>query len=61
MFGRLAISNLSLYLVIGQVFVLLGRLLNLVDVSKLLFVPGLVVEGEWWGAFTFMLVIKLPE
>lgn len=61
MFGRLAISNLSLYLVIGQVFVLLGRLLNLVDVSKLLFVPALVLQGEWWRALTFMAVIPLPD
>lgn len=58
--GRYAISNLALYIVIGQVFVLLMAMLGKVDVSRLLLVPMLVIHGEWWRLFTFILIPPAP-
>lgn len=52
-FGRLAVANLTLYLVIGQVFVLLSAMAGLLDLTKFVLVPGAVLAGEWWRLFTF--------
>lgn len=60
-FGRLAVPNLALYLVIGQVFVLLARMLQLLDGQKLFFAPVLVMDGEWWRVLTFLFVTPIPQ
>lgn len=60
-FGRFAVPNLSLYLVIGQVFVLLARMLHALDGSKLLYAPVLLLEGEWWRVLTFMFLTPVPS
>lgn len=49
-----AIPHLTLYLVIGQTFLYLAFLLDLLDPYKVMFVPGLVLEGEVWRLFTFL-------
>jgi hypothetical protein len=59
--GRFAISNLALYLVIGQVFVLLAAMMQLLQLEKLLFAPVLVLDGDWWRIVTFMFVIPVPQ
>jgi hypothetical protein len=60
-FGRFGIPNLALYLVIGQVIVLLARMLQLVDVERLIFAPVLLLHGEWWRVFTFLFVVPVPQ
>ncbi len=52
--GRFAIPNLSLYLVIGQVFVLLTGRLGLIDPAYFLMAPTQVMHGEWWRLITFL-------
>jgi hypothetical protein len=59
--GRFAIPNLSLYLVIGQVFVFLAVMLERLDLRALVFYPALVTEGEWWRVFTFMFVVPVTR
>lgn len=54
-FGRLAIPNLSLYLVIGQVFVLLAAMMGMLDLGYFVLIPTAVREGEWWRLFSFVL------
>ncbi len=56
-FGRFAVPNLALYIVIGQVFVLLARMLHLIDPGLLVYAPVAVFAGQWWRAFTFIFVI----
>lgn len=58
--GRFAISNLSLYLVIGQVFVLLLSLMHRIDLSLCVFVPELVLRGQWWRLITFWFMPPPP-
>jgi hypothetical protein len=54
--GRFAIPNLSLYLVIGQVFVLLAYLFEKLELRWILFYPAFVTEGQWWRVITFMFI-----
>lgn len=58
--GRWAIPNLSLYIVIGQVFVLLGELLGRFDRALFLLVPLWVVQGDYWRVLSFVLVPPPP-
>ena len=52
--GRFAIPNLSIYLVVGQVFVLLTAMLGLLDPGYFLMAPVQVTHGEWWRLVTFI-------
>ena len=52
--GRFAIPNLSIYLVVGQVFVLLTAMLGLLDPRDFLMAPSQVMQGEWWRLITFI-------
>ena len=54
--GRFAIPNLALYLIGGQVLFLGFALLGQFDLGRILLVPALVVQGEFWRLFTFALV-----
>lgn len=53
-FGRLAVPNLSLYIVIGQVFTLLAAMLHLLDLDRLVYAPILLTHGQPWGIVTFL-------
>lgn len=53
-FGRFALSNVTLYLIIGQVFVTLTAMLGLLDLRQFVLVPALVTNGEPWRLFTFL-------
>jgi len=58
--GRFAVPHLSLWLVIGQVFVLLSALLGLLDLGYFLLVPELARHGEWWRVLTFIFMPPPP-
>ena len=61
LFGRYAIRNLALFLIIGQVFVLLAGLLGLLKLAALDFAPALVLEGgQWWRIVTFLFIVPIP-
>jgi hypothetical protein len=52
-FGRFALPNVTLYIIVGQVFVALSTLLHLLDLKNFVLVPVLVVHGEAWRVLTF--------
>ena len=58
--GRLALPNLPLYIVIGQVAFVLATLMQAVDPERLIYWPGALFAGEWWRLVTFMFVVPLP-
>ena len=58
--GRYAVPNLSLCLVIGQVFVLLSALLGLLDLNFFVLLPAFVFQGQWWRLFTMILMPPPP-
>lgn len=52
-----AIPNISLFIVIGQVFLLLTGMLELIDLRRCILVPAYVsVMGEWWRLATFVFI-----
>ncbi len=51
-----AITNLTLFIVIGQTFLLLTSMLALIDLGLCTLVPSLVLAGEWWRLFTFVFI-----
>ena len=53
-FGRFAIPNLSLYLVIGQVFFWGVSYLGLFQLERIALLPAAVYAGEYWRIFTFL-------
>ena len=55
-FGRFAVHNLALYLIGGQVMLLGLSLLAQFDLRQIILVPALVLEGEIWRLFTFVLL-----
>ncbi|MDB6127223.1 MAG: hypothetical protein JWM35_1119 [Verrucomicrobia bacterium] len=59
-FGRFAIPNLSLYLVIGQVFVLLSALMGLLDLTNFVLIPALARQGEWWRLVSMIFLPPPP-
>jgi hypothetical protein len=56
LFGRFAIPNLSLYLVIGQVFFWGVALMTGFDLRLIALFPAAVMAGEVWRLATFVLV-----
>jgi membrane associated rhomboid family serine protease len=52
--GRFAPTHLTLYLIIGQVFVTLSAMLGLLDLRQFVLVPALVTHGEPWRLVTFL-------
>lgn len=56
LFGRFAIPNIALYLVIGQVFVLLAMMLDRLKIEWLVLVGAWVMDGDWWRVITFVFI-----
>jgi len=52
--GRFAVPGVSLYLVIGQVFVVLTTMAGIVNPGDLGLVPQLALSGQWWRLVTFL-------
>jgi hypothetical protein len=53
-FGRLAIANISLYLVAGQVMFWAVAYLGFFDLERIALLPLAVAQGEAWRLFTFL-------
>lgn len=53
--GWMALPNITLYLIMGQVLVYGLVLINYIDFGALLLVPRLVLDGEIWRVFSFIL------
>src|SRR5215212_11173524 len=59
--GRYAIPNLALYIVIGQVFFVLGTMFGLIQPAKAYYAAVALQHGEWWRLITFMFVVPVPS
>ena len=58
--GRFTVPHLAIYLVAGQVFVLLTAMLGLLDPGYFQMAPGQVMHGEWWRLLTFIFMPPSP-
>lgn len=50
------IPNITLYLVVGQAFFYLAAYSGNLDVSRMLMVPAMVLQGEWWRLIAFIFI-----
>ncbi len=55
-FRNFAVPNITLYLIIGQAMVFVAYMSGKLDIGRIVFVPALVLEGEWWRLFMFLLI-----
>ena len=53
-FGRFAIPNITLYIIIGQVFVFLTATLHILDPVRVILVPDWALRGQWWRIVSFV-------
>ncbi len=54
--GRIAVPNVSLYIVMGQALIFLFSYSGRLDVGRAMLVPALVLKGEWWRLLTFLFI-----
>jgi membrane associated rhomboid family serine protease len=54
--GRIAIPNITLYLVMGQAFFYVAAYSGRLDVGRMLLIPSLVLSGEWWRLLAFVFI-----
>lgn len=60
LFGRFAIRNLSLYIVVGQVAVVFAAMMGAVQLEQLDYAAIDLLQGQWWRVITFMFVVPIP-
>lgn len=53
---RFAVPNVTLYIIMGQVFFFVMSMTGRFAVGRVLFVPELVRMGQWWRLITFLFV-----
>jgi hypothetical protein len=58
--GRFSVPNLAYLLVAGQVAVYAAILTGKLDPEALLLIPRLVMAGQWWRIFAFLLMPPPP-
>lgn len=60
-FGRFAIPNITIFLVMGQVAVLLAAMFQLIGPQILEYAPITLKVGHWWRVVTFLFVPVFPS
>ncbi len=55
-FGRYALPNVTLYLILGQVLFWVMAMAGRFILGRVVLVPELVVAGEWWRLLTFLFI-----
>lgn len=60
-FRRYAISNLTLYLILGQVLFFMFAISGRFMLERVLLIPEQVLMGEWWRLITFLFIPPLSN
>ena len=55
-FRGAGIPNITLYIVLGQAFFYVAAYSGRLDVSRMLMIPSLVLQGEWWRLIAFIFI-----
>jgi hypothetical protein len=59
--GRYAMPNITLYLIMGQVFLFIVNLSGRFTLEPVILIPQLVLAGEWWRLITFIFIPPLTN
>lgn len=57
----LAIPNITLYLIVGQVIILGSVTFGLLSPERLVLIPAYALGGEWWRVLTFVFIPPFPQ
>jgi hypothetical protein len=60
-FRNYAITNITLYLIVGQVLFFLFHMSGKFILERVVLVPNLVLAGEWWRMLTFLFIPPLTN
>jgi hypothetical protein len=60
-FRRYAIPNVTLYLILGQVLFFVFKISGRFILQRVVLVPALALEGEWWRLITFLFIPPLSN
>jgi hypothetical protein len=60
-FGKFAITNLTVYLIAGQVLFFLFEVSGRFILGRVVLIPDLVLAGEWWRLVTFLFIPPLTN
>jgi hypothetical protein len=60
-FGRYAVHNVTLYLILGQVLFFVFAMSGRFYLERILLIPDSVLMGEWWRLITFLFIPPLPK
>lgn len=55
-FRRFAVSNITVYIITGQVILFVLNMIGKIDLSLAVLIPGLVTEGQWWRLISFIFI-----
>ncbi len=55
-FGRYAVPNVTIAIVIGQALLFLFAYAGTLDITRAMLVPALVLQGEWWRLLAFLFI-----
>lgn len=55
-FRGTGIPNITLYLVIGQIVFFVAEQAGRLDILRVVLIPQLVIQGEWWRLVTFLFI-----
>jgi len=53
---RYAVPNVTLYLILGQVFFFVFEMSGRFLIDRVVLIPDLVMTGEWWRLITFLFI-----
>ncbi len=59
--GKYALTNVTLYLIVGQVLFFLFEVSGRFILGRVVLVPELVLAGEWWRLLTFLFIPPLTN
>ncbi len=54
--GKYAVTNVTLYLIVGQVLFFLFAVSGRFILGRVVLIPDLVLAGEWWRLITFLFI-----
>jgi hypothetical protein len=60
-FRRFAVTNVTIYLIVGQVIFFVLHLAGRFSIERVVLIPELVLDGEWWRLITFLFIPPLTN
>jgi hypothetical protein len=60
-FRRYAITNITIYLIAGQVIFFVLHLAGRFSLERVVLIPEMVLDGEWWRLITFLFIPPLTN